>query len=136
MKNDELYELLKEVKHKLDDVAEKAAIRAGESRAEHEDTHEKLKVIDTRVQELSKVQIIQGYDIAKNKESLVEHMDNNKKLETIIHKVKGGCDSRLDKIEEPKKVRKYLLDAFFKVGTFAGAAYAIYRVYDVFFPGK
>lgn len=129
-----MYEILKEIKSKVDTVSERQAERQGESKAQHAQTHARLDVIDESIHHMQEVQIIQGTDIEQNKESLVAHMDNNKKLEELIHATKGNCDSRIDKLEEPKKARKYLMDWFFKLGTAAGAIYAIYRVYEMFFP--
>jgi hypothetical protein len=55
------------------------------------------------LKDIKGVQITQGYDITQNKESLIEHMKRTKLLE-----------NRVEVIEKPIEVKKYVYEWLFK----------------------
>jgi len=85
------------------------------------------KVIDTQsdmrvdVAEIRKDININTKDLQENKEDIAEHISRTEALEV-----------RVDILEEPKIVKKYLLKWVIAMGTVAGATYGVIRLIDYF----
>lgn len=150
MELETLYELLKRTSDKVDGVSVKLA----ESQGLHKETHRRLDKIESATEELKIENVKQSKDIEENKENLVLHMKRSDTLEQIVFqnkdimhqeidkikvshtnstaKMKNAINKRLEPIEEPKKVRKFLIDIFLKIGGGAGAMYGILKLYTYF----
>lgn len=93
-------------------------------------TEKKIDKMDTDISLLKEENIIQTKDIAENKESLVEHMEQTRLIKQgneLLHK---AVDARLDNLEQPKKTRQAITSSLIKYGSIAGAVYAIVRMWD------
>lgn len=65
--------------------------------------HDLLAEIREDVKQIRETQLLQGFDIKENKESLMEHMRRTELAETRIEKT----EDRLDKIERDVETKKY-----------------------------
>jgi len=108
-----------------------------------ETTQGGINKIHSDVEDIKRENIIQTKDIAENKNSLVEHMEQTKLVRELVgqnkdnikaelHKHTVADDVRFNKLEQPRKFRKYALDLLVKVGAGAGGMYGIIRLLEYF----
>lgn len=131
MNADIIYELLKEVRNDLKNIQSEVTelkICHGESKIVHQENKERLREIAEDIHNMQEENLLQSKDIAENKESLVEHMDNNKKLEQLIEIQK----LRIDALEAPKKARQMMYDWLIKGAAGAGAVFGLIKAWDSF----
>lgn len=139
--NEVIYELLKEVKSDIkgelkevrDDI-DNVRLYQRESAVLHKENQKTLSDIIAELKIIKEENIVQTQEISENKESLIQHMSRSDKLERLVNLQEKKFNDKIDKIEEPKKARKYIWSVFLKVGGGAGAMYAILRAWEFFKP--
>lgn len=94
--------------------------------------HKDLKGLHEEVHKIQTEQAIQGKDIAENKDDLIVHMSRTDTLEELVELRKKEVDARLEALEEPKKLKKLLLNWIVKAGSLGGAMYGILKLIEYF----
>jgi len=136
---DTIYEILRDIKYEIksdikdlhEDVTD-LKVNQAESKAQHTEISTKLEHLSSDIESVKYENIIQTKDVAENKESLIEHMSNNRKLSKLIELQEKRFDHEVNNLKKPAIARAYFLKVAAAIATLSGAAYGIYRVIGMF----
>lgn len=90
-----------------------------------------VKDIDKKVDGISIEQARQGEHIAQNTKDLEEHIEGVRQTKVLIAEHEKRNEVQFAELIYPKKFIKTLGAIIIGLGTFAGAIYGIYRLFDL-----